>query len=316
MTSELQKTESGGGMTLGMDRQIQVRPEQMVLVKSTIFPNSTDDELNLFVYYCQRKGVHPLDKLIHPVKRGSGADAKVTFQSGIDFMRSEAEGTGEYDGQDEPEFLWDEEKDPNHEGFPLEAKVRIYRKGMGRPIVGAVRWKEFYPGEKMGFQWRQMPCVMLAKCAEAQALRKAFPKQLDDLYTPEEMAQADGGGARSAARGDRSSSVRPSAGGNGNVQEAEYSSPGSGGMSLDEEIEVVLAEVCSGDFPKMKAMLGKASQWKKDGPQMQYEKIAEASAKWKESTLKNLKSILDCRNSGTFPEQLAYAMDILNGKVS
>ena len=62
--------------------RIVITDKQVDLIKSTVALNATDDELKLFFYECRRRGVHPLDRLIHFVKRGQGADAKATFQAG------------------------------------------------------------------------------------------------------------------------------------------------------------------------------------------------------------------------------------------
>ena len=106
----------------------------------------------------------------------------------IDGFRSIAEATGLYDGQDEPVFELDDE------GLVVCAKVRAYRKDIGRPFVGVAFWDEFCQRTKEGDptkMWRTMPRTMLAKCAESQALRKAFPEELGGLYSTEEMGQAE-----------------------------------------------------------------------------------------------------------------------------
>lgn len=274
---------------MGMDKQIVVTPEQLDLVKRTVFKGCTDDELKFFIYTCQRKGVHPLDKMIHPVARKGADDQRVvSFQAGIDFMRSEAESTGEYDGQDPAEYEFDDAHNPD---WPTKAILKIYRRGIARPFVGEARWKEFYPGEKMGFQWRKMPCVMLAKCAEAQALRKAFPKKLADLYAPEEMAQADTPVGQKGA--DRSASVK-SAPRSTSTDQAEDA------LSLDEEITALLAEITGGDYAEMDKVLRIASHYVDKGKQFEFgmDRLNTVSANWKNKTLPKLKTMKDDREPG------------------
>jgi len=166
-----------------IERVIQVSEDQKRLVKSIVFPGCSDDEMRLYLFECERRGVHPLDRLIFPIKRNDKeGEKRVTFQCSVDYLRAEAADTGEYDGQDEPAF-----GPTGADGFPESATVSVYKKGISRPTTGTARWKEFYPGEKQGFMWRKMPHHMLAKCAEVLALRKAFPKRLAGLYVPEEM---------------------------------------------------------------------------------------------------------------------------------
>ena len=158
-------------------------------VRNSIFPKATDAQLMLFFHKCQTMGVHPLDGMIHPsVYRGStGEPDKVVFVTSIDVLRSRSSEND--NGMDEPEFgpMIDQETEAVTMQAPEWARVKVYKKGVDRPYVGVARWKEYYPGEKRGHQYRQKPYLMLAKCAEALARRIAFPKELDKLYTPEEM---------------------------------------------------------------------------------------------------------------------------------
>jgi phage recombination protein Bet len=161
-------------------------------VKRVVFPKSTDDELRIYLYKCLIVGVHPLSGMLIPVKYGSGDDAKLAFTSTIDLFRSKAQESGEYDGQDEPEFNGVDtfEYDQETITHPKFCTVKVYRKNIGRPFVATAAWDEYYPGHKRGTMWRKMPRVMLAKCAEALAIRKGFPDKLGRVYAVEEMEQA------------------------------------------------------------------------------------------------------------------------------
>lgn len=170
---------------------VKVSQATVETVKKTVFKGATDEELQLFFHKCLSVGCHPLDELIFPVKFKDNKEGGFTliFISSIDLMRAKAEETEEYDGQDEPEFTMGEHDDKfTH---PTKATVNVYRKGIDRPFVGVANWSEFFPSdEKKQFFWKKMPHVQIGKCAEAQGLRKAFPKKLNKLYAEEEMHQA------------------------------------------------------------------------------------------------------------------------------
>jgi hypothetical protein len=105
-------------------------------------------------------------------------------------MRTRAAESGEYAGNDDPVFAYlDGAKNPQ------TASVTVYRMVQGQRcgFTATARWAEYYPGDAQGWAWKKMPHIMLGKCAEGLALRKAFPQQLAGLYAAEEMDQAGGG---------------------------------------------------------------------------------------------------------------------------
>ena len=179
-----------------------VTPDEVEIIKSTIAPNATAAELKLFFYDCQRQGVHPLDRKIHFTKRGN----KYSPITSIDFLRERAVDSGEYAGNDDPVFA----STPKSATFT--ASVTVYRivQGARYPFTATARWSEYLPDQ--AFMWNKMPHTMLGKCAEALALRKAFPKQLTGLYVREEMEQAEPAKAIPPESA-RTDSVRPGAGG-------------------------------------------------------------------------------------------------------
>jgi phage recombination protein Bet len=150
------------------------------LVRRTVAQGATDDELELYLYDCFRRNIHPLDKLLHFTKRG-GRYVPITS---IDLMRSRAAETQQFAGSDDAVFMSGGTGKP-----PLSATVTVYRLTQGQRFAytGTARWSEYNPGSQM---WTKMPHTMLAKCAEALALRKAFPQELAGLYGQEEMEQA------------------------------------------------------------------------------------------------------------------------------
>lgn len=156
--------------------------EQKTLIKRVASADGlNDNEFQLFLYTAERLQLDPLAKQIYGIK----LKGKLTIQTGIDGYRAVADRTGLYAGNDDAVF---DETDVN----PISATVTVYKFVAGHrcPFTATARWDEYYPKDTYTGMWDKMPHTMLGKCAEALALRKAFPAQLSGVYTTEEMAQA------------------------------------------------------------------------------------------------------------------------------
>jgi phage recombination protein Bet len=167
--------------------------EQRRLIFDTCCGGASETEAQVLIAIAEARGLNPLLSECYFVKRWDKDRGVVwAVQASIDAFRIKAEETGDYGGQDAPSF------ERNDKGDVVSATVRVYRKSVpGRPFaVGVAYWDEYVQRAKDGKPtrfWSNMPRNQLAKCAEALALRKAFPKVLARIYTPDEMQQADNG---------------------------------------------------------------------------------------------------------------------------
>ena len=212
--------------------------DQVELVKRQIAVGASNDELAMFVGICNKTGLDPFTKQIYCIKRGG----KMSTQVSIDGSRLIAQRSGEYQGQVGPwwcgpDGVW---KDiwlaPT---APVAAKVGVIRAGFREPLFAVARYQAYAQPSPF---WQRMGDLMIAKVAEALALRKAFPMELSGLYTSEEMEQA-GGEDLSAGQADKTAQKTDK------LKEKLGAGASAGGPAPAIDAEIVTPEVSAVETP-------------------------------------------------------------------
>lgn len=184
---------------------------QLAALQQLGIKDVTRADLQVFMHYCQRTGLDPFSRQIymiarrtkekHQNERGQWEEewvSKQTIQVGIDGLRVIAQRAAKRDGvtlsygptkwydQDGSEYPVWVRPEP-----PAAASVTIYRDG--KPFPGVARFASFAAFSREGQlqgQWAVMGDHLIAKCAEAQALRKAFPHDLEGIQVADEAGQS------------------------------------------------------------------------------------------------------------------------------
>ena len=162
--------------------------QQLAALRSLGLAQADSGDLAFFFHQAQRTGLDPFARQIYMINRGG----RWGIQTSIDGFRIIAQRSGQYAGQTAPYWcgedgVWKDVWLSNT--APTAAKIGVYRANFTEATWAVARWESYAVLNNP--IWKKMPDVMLAKCAESLALRKAFPNDLSGIYTDEEMSQVD-----------------------------------------------------------------------------------------------------------------------------
>lgn len=181
-----------------------VNRELIPTLQSSLYPGASDSSVMMVLQYCAAAGLDPMQKPVHivPIWDSKACQMRDVVMPGVGLYRIQASRSGQCAGISEPEFGPDVNE--NIGGimikYPAWCRVTVRRmlpSGHIADFTATERWVENYAvkgGKEKSIapntMWMKRPYAQLAKCAEAQALRKAFP-EIGAAPTAEEMEGKD-----------------------------------------------------------------------------------------------------------------------------
>lgn len=184
---------SGAISALTMSEQ-----ELIKVLSTSVYPGAQLESIKMVMEYCRASQLDPMQKPAHivPMWDKNAKSMRDVIMPGIGLYRTQAARTGEYAGMSEPEFGPDitEKLGGVEATYPKWCKIivkRLLSNGVMAEFPAVEYWRENYAtagkdSEAPNAMWKRRPYGQIAKCAEAQALRKAFP-EIGSQPTAEEM---------------------------------------------------------------------------------------------------------------------------------
>lgn len=189
-------------LTITQDQTDWTQQQVAALKTLGVSNDVTQADLAIFLTQSKRTGLDPFSRQIYMIgrkqKTANGYETKQTIQVGIDGLRAIAHRVAQqcHEVFSMSDTLWADRSGVWHDVWlspepPAAAKVSVKR---GGGVFSAVAiFKEYAPvyNGKLSGMWSSKPALMIAKCAEALALRKAFPSDMSGIYTDDEMEKAE-----------------------------------------------------------------------------------------------------------------------------
>lgn len=179
----------------GAPRALALTEDELLpVLQSSLYPGAKPESIKLVLGYCRAAGLDPMQKPVHIVpmrvkKPGGGRDDyewRDVVMPGVGLYRTQAARTGAYVGVSEPEFGPERELRVGdsvtlYPEWCLVTVKRMMPGGFVAEFTAVEYWLENYATagrdtRKPNDMWSRRPRGQLAKCSEAQALRKAFPE--------------------------------------------------------------------------------------------------------------------------------------------